>query len=198
MHLPRRSRRARATSYREPVSAPPSPALLLGRLADDKRMHALAAVVLGESSVAGIAARTGLTEDQAARALAHLVGVGLVRRADSGLNVDLQVLAEAARAASTPRRRPTLEGATDEQAAVARNFVTEDGRLKALPARDAKRRLVLAWVANRFEPGRTYAERDVNGILLAVYDDVASLRRYLVDEGFLERDAGVYRRSARA
>jgi hypothetical protein len=86
-----------------------------------------------------------------------------------------------------------LEGASEEQAAVARNFVTEDGRLQALPAREAKRRLVLAWVASRFEPGRDYAEREVNGLLLPVFDDVASLRRYLVDEGFLEREAGVYR-----
>lgn len=158
-------------------------------------MRVLAAVVLGESSVATIAARTRLSEDEVARALVQLVGVGLVRDAGSGLAADLRVLAEAARAASTPRRRPTLEGATDEQVAVARNFVTEDGRLKALPAREAKRRLVLGWVASRFEPGRQYPEREVNGILLGVYDDPASLRRYLVDEGLLERDAGVYRRA---
>ena len=82
-----------------------------------------------------------------------------------------------------------------EQAAVARNFVDEDGRLRSLPARDAKRRLVLEWVASRFEPGREYAEKEVNGILLGVYDDVASLRRFLVDEGLLAREAGVYWRT---
>lgn len=174
------------------VTTTPSAALLLGRLADERRMRALAAVVLGESSVAGIAARTGLSGDEAARAVAHLVGLGLVRRDTAGLTADLRVLAKAARAASTPRRRPPLEGATDVQAAVARNFVTEDGRLAALPARAAKRRLVLAWVASRFELGRRYAEREVNGLLLPVYDDVASLRRHLVDDGFLERKAGVY------
>ena len=51
------------------------------------------------------------------------------------------------------------------------------------------------WVASRFEPGRQYAEKEVNGILLGVYDDVASLRRFLVDEGLLAREAGVYWRT---
>ncbi len=175
-------------------TAPP-PALVLGRLADEKRMRAFAAVALGASTVHDVAARAGLAEDEAARALARLLGARLVREEETGFEVDLRVLADAARASSTPRRRATLAGATPEQAAVARNFVSEDGRLRALPARDAKRRLVLEWVASRFEPGREYGEKEVNRILLGVYDDVASLRRFLVDEGLLAREEGVYRRT---
>ncbi len=177
------------------MPAAPPPALVLGRLADEKRMRAFAAVALGASSVRDVAARAGLADDEAARALARLIGARLVREEETGLAVDLRVLADAARASSTPRRRATPEGATSEQAAVARNFLTEDGRIRALPARDAKRRLVLEWVAGRFEPGREYAEKEVNGILLGVYDDVASLRRFLVDERLLAREAGVYRRT---
>jgi hypothetical protein len=174
------------------VSSAARPAQILGKVADEKRVRAFAAVALGASSVPDVAARAELTDDQAARALAHLVGAGLVREGDAGLQVDLRVLAEAARASSTPRRRPTLEGATPAQAAVVRNFVAEDGRLRALPTREAKRLLVLEWVASRFDPGRRYAEKEVNGVLFGVYDDVASLRRFLVDEGILTREAGVY------
>jgi hypothetical protein len=139
-----------------------------------------------------------LSEDETARGLAHLVGIGLVRQGEGRLEVDLRVLAEAARAASNPRPRPVIEGATPEQEAVVRNFVTPEGRLRALPARAGKRRLVLEWVAGRFEPGRDYPEREVNGALLVVYDDAAALRRFLVDEGLLEREAGVYWRAERA
>ena len=46
-----------------------------------------------------------------------------------------------------------------------------------------------------FEIGVRYPERDVNAMLRAFHDDVATLRRYLVDEHFLSRDAGVYWRS---
>ena len=174
------------------MTSPPPPALVLGRLADERRLRALAAVTLGASSVAEVATHADLSGDEAARALAHLVGAGIVRQDEEGLHVALSTFADAARAASTPQLRPALEGATSEQAVVVRNFVDAHGRLRALPAREAKRRLVLEWVATRFEPGRRYSEREVNGVLVALYDDVATLRRFLVDEGLLAREAGVY------
>jgi hypothetical protein len=173
--------------------SPPPPALVLGRLADERRLRVFAAVALGAGSVDEIATAAGLTPDETARALAHLAGTGIVRQGETGsLEVDVHVLAEAARAASTPRPRPTIEGATSEQEAIVRNFMTPDGRLRALPAREGKRRLVLEWVAGRFEPDRRYSEKEVNGTLLGVHDDPASLRRFLVDEGLLVREAGTY------
>jgi len=172
------------------------PALVLGRLADERRLRVLAAVALGATSVTAVAELAGLSADEAARALAQLVGAGIVVEGSQGLDVSLRAFSEAARAASAPRRRPTFEDATPEQAAVLRNFAGEDGRITELPARAGKRRLVLEYVASRFEPGREYQEREVNGRLLTLYDDPASLRRFLVDEGLLEREAGVYRRVA--
>jgi hypothetical protein len=81
-----------------------------------------------------------------------------------------------------------------DAAAVLRNFVT-DGRLRQIPANKAKRRVVLDWLALRFEPGKTYPERDVNLLLGMAHSDVAALRRYLVDEEFLERRDGFYWRA---
>jgi hypothetical protein len=104
------------------------------------------------------------------------------------------VFAEAARTVSLPRVEPDLSDATPEQAAVLRNFMDGEGHLDVLPARSAKRRLVLEYVATRFEPKREYGEREVNAVLGEVHDDFVTLRRYLVDEGLLEREAGVYRR----
>jgi hypothetical protein len=43
-----------------------------------------------------------------------------------------------------------------------------------------------------------YAETEVNAILRSFNDDVATLRRYLVDEGFLSRESNVYWRSGGA
>jgi hypothetical protein len=67
-----------------------------------------------------------------------------------------------------------------------------DGRIAALPSRHSRRRLLLAEVAQAFEPGVRYPERDVNQVLGALYPDFAALRRYLVDEQFLDRDGGEY------
>jgi len=59
----------------------PSPALVLGRLADERRLRVFAAIALGATSASEAAERASLSEDETARALAHLVGAGLVRQA---------------------------------------------------------------------------------------------------------------------
>jgi hypothetical protein len=54
---------------------------------------------------------------------------------------------------------------------------------------------VLDWLAQRFEPGRRYSEETVNLVISRVHPDTAALRRYLVDDGLLSREGGVYWRS---
>ena len=78
---------------------------------------------------------------------------------------------------------------------VLRTFFDDEGRLTSIPAKHAKRLVVLDRLAQLFEPGERYPETEVNRRLRSAHDDVASLRRYLVDEGFLSRDAGIYWRT---
>jgi hypothetical protein len=70
-----------------------------------------------------------------------------------------------------------------------------NGRIAALPARRSRRLLLLDAIAQGFEPGLRYPERSVNQFLGSLHPDHATLRRYLVDEGFLSREAGEYWRS---
>lgn len=70
-----------------------------------------------------------------------------------------------------------------------------NGQIAVMPARQSRRRLLLDMIAQAFEPGVRYPERDVNAFLHAVHPDHASLRRYLVDDGFLSRADGLYWRS---
>jgi hypothetical protein len=72
-----------------------------------------------------------------------------------------------------------------------RAFV-RDGEIAVMPAKQAKRRLLLNEVARAFEPGVRYSERTVSLFLSALYADYAALRRYLVDEGLLARKDGEY------
>jgi hypothetical protein len=67
-----------------------------------------------------------------------------------------------------------------------------DGIIPALPSKLSKRQLMLNEIAQGFEPGFRYPEQAVNQFLAAVHPDYATLRRYLVDEGFLDRAGGVY------
>jgi len=75
-----------------------------------------------------------------------------------------------------------------------RAFV-RDGRITTMPSKQAKRRLLLDCVAQAFEPGRQYREAEVNEVLKGLFDDHAALRRYLVDEGLMSREAGMYWRT---
>jgi hypothetical protein len=71
-----------------------------------------------------------------------------------------------------------------------------DGRITAMPAKRARRRLLLDQVAQAFQPGRDYDEAAVDEVLKAIFDDHCTLRRYLVDEAFMSRTAsGTYWRA---
>jgi hypothetical protein len=78
---------------------------------------------------------------------------------------------------------------------VLQNFFTADGQLHTIPSKHAKLLVVLDHLAQSFEPGRHYPEAEVNAILERAHPDYAALRRYLVENQFLTREAGVYWRS---
>jgi hypothetical protein len=94
------------------------------------------------------------------------------------------------------RRRAAAEalGATGDVADILGRYL-KDGQLSALPTRRAHRAALLDFFAGLFEPGTVYPERDVNKMLKVYSDDTASIRRYLVDEEFLERRDGFYWRA---
>ncbi|WP_193610641.1 DUF2087 domain-containing protein [Nocardioides lijunqiniae] len=75
------------------------------------------------------------------------------------------------------------------------NFLDADGRLRTIPSKQAKLRVVLDHLAQSFEIGRRYPEAEVNEVLNRFHPDHAALRRYLVEGDFLTREGGVYWRS---
>ena len=91
--------------------------------------------------------------------------------------------------------RPALDDALTDREAVLRAFVRPDGTLSAIPTRIRKRLVILNEMAQAFAIGKTYDETQVNNALRPWHDDVAALRRYLVEEGFLERRDGQYWRA---
>ncbi len=179
---------------------PPLPAeALVGLLAEPARLRVVAALALGATTADAIEEAAGLDGRQVRSALDRLVRGGLVVAAPGGgLRVAEERFRAAARASSTAARaaKVTVEdlGASDDEAKVLRPFF-DNGRLTGIPAPRSKRLVLLNFLASRFEPGKVYPERDVNALLAAYHDDVAALRRYLVDEEFLERRGGFYWRA---
>jgi hypothetical protein len=155
---------------------------LLALLAEPARLKAMAAVVLGAKTVPEVAERAGLQPRAAARALSRLVAGGLL---GGEAGTGYRVRTEALRAAAIPPASDPME-LEGGNAAVLRRFI-HDGRLLAMPAAHGKRLVVLDHLAGLFEPGRRYPEPEVNRLLARYHPDYAMLRRYLVDDGFLDR-----------
>ena len=169
---------------------------VLGLLAEPDRFRVLAAVALGALDLGEVARRTELTVREAERAVARLTAGGLLVKDGAGwFRVAFEDLKTIARAAA--RRRGDdddgPEGPGDSSDILRRFF--RRGRLTSIPTTRWKRLLVLDFLAQDFTPGRRYPERQVNDMLRRYNDDVAALRRYLVDEGFMDRARGEYWRS---
>jgi hypothetical protein len=169
-------------------------ATIVGLLADPARLKVVAALALGAGTLDDVAALSGLPLKDVVLAARRLARAGLVHRDGSVLALHTERFGAAARAAAEAAPPPEPLSADPAEDAVLSAFV-RDGRLVSIPAQHSKRVVVLQHLARVFEPGVHYPEREVNALLAVWHPDVAALRRYLVDEGLLTRDAGVYWRS---
>lgn len=172
----------------------PDAGAIVGLLADVDRRRVVAALILGAVSSDAVAERAGLPADRANRALARLVDGGLVVATPGGLALEEDAFRRAAREALARPRSREHDAEPGGRRRVLDSFV-RDGRIASVPSARAKRLVVLDWLVQAFEPGVRYPEREVNEIIAARHPDTAALRRYLVDEGMLDRRAGEYWRS---
>ena len=169
---------------------------LLRLLLDPLRLAVIGDVVERARTSTELAARHDTTTEEVLRTLAPLVQAGLVTAADGAYHLDVGAWRAVAR--TLPRSAPASPrvgfGMTAEETEVLARFFRGD-RLIELPAQRHKRLVVLERLALEFEPGVRYPEVEVTGLLRRFHDDHATLRRALVDEGYLDRAAGEYWRA---
>lgn len=155
---------------------------LVGLLAEHERRAVAAAMILGASERDDIASSAGVDDKTVMASLTRFERGGLVERDGDHWYLLGEAFKVAARAEAEPDRSE-IHGSL------------VDGRLVHMPTKRSKRLDLLDHLAQRFEPGRRYSEREVNALLVDVWDDYVTLRRYLVDERFLDRADGEYWRS---
>lgn len=153
-----------------------SPEALVSALADPERLLLFARICTGPDGLPADGDR------RTAKLVKRLIATGMV-------------------ALSEGRYRPVPEAFRDALAKPPSDpleTLFNRGRLVAIPRPGKLRQALLAKLAELFEPGRVYTERDVREKLAPIHDDHAALRRYLVDEGLLQRsnDGRAYGRPA--
>ncbi len=165
----------------------------------------IAGLLASESlNAAQIAERLQINPNQVLRHIGYLEHMGLIESRLANpqarqeiliyhLNSEaLQSMSKRILADLRPTARPDdFEGEAFDRKVLS-DFMTKDGQLKAVPTQEKKRLAVLRHLAQAFEPGQRYTEKQVNELLKPFNPDTASLRRYLVDSGLLAREQGVY------
>lgn len=171
---------------------------LFKALADESRIRIISTISEQARSVEEIATLVDLAPATVSHHLARLREAGLVEATPRGYytyyRFTQQPLVDALRTLS--ERPPAAEAeagldAYDQK--VLRDYLV-DGRFKAIPAQRKKRAVILRFLAEQFEPGRIYSEKEVSDILATYHEDFATLRRELVMARLLARPEGRYQR----
>lgn len=179
---------------------------LLKVIADDNRLHLLSKMSEREWTATELAEQLNIADSTTSYHLGKLHGVGLARLRMAGnfrhysLNtkrvaqlkayindIDTPITASP----STASDQSWIEALDyDERDKKVLRDYTEGGKLVQLPVKEQKWLVVLRWLASQFAPDVRYTEKEVNAILTAFYDDYATLRRNLVEYGFMRRERG--------
>ena len=77
----------------------------------------------------------------------------------------------------------------EEKEKIIKNFFSKGtiAHLKAFPAKEKYKLVILREFAFDFEKNRKYDEKEVNEIIKNRYPDFVTIRRYLIEYGFMER-----------
>lgn len=170
-------------------------------LSDRSRLQILKSLAIEDMHVERLAQRLGLTPPTISFHLKKLAEAGAVSGTKSqyymvySLNRELfrremlDILLEESEEATEQQRRDE-----EYRRKVIESFFV-DGKLTSIPAQRKKERIILEVIAGAFEKGRDYSEREVNIIIADFHDDFCTIRRDMIAEKLLSREAGVYRKN---
>jgi biotin operon repressor len=168
-------------------------------LADASRLKIVGLLAQRPYSVEELAALLDLKPSTISHHLSKLAEVGLVTARAEGYysvyQLDQGALQASARSLFSAEQMTAAAGNVDLDAydrKVLADFSLPDGHLKEIPAQRKKLDIILRHVAEAFEPGRKYTEKQVNHVLSRFHADTATLRRELVGSGLMERKSGEY------
>lgn len=69
----------------------------------------------------------------------------------------------------------------------------ENGKLKSIPVQHKKRWIILEKFIEKFQKDKIYQEQEINDLIIELFDDYVTIRRYLVDEKILARKNNEYK-----
>ena len=168
-------------------------AAIFKALGDESRLAIVRMLIAGESYVELIASRLNLTSATVSHHLKKLEAAGLVECHRTQFymiySVKRDILGETL--IDLIGTLPALDDDTKYRQSVIDTFF-EYGRLKALPAQRKKREVVLKYILEPLEKGRSYTEQEINEHIVKYNDDYCTIRREMISFGLVTREHETY------
>ncbi len=167
---------------------------------NESRLKLIGHLANGEKSVGELADLLGVKEPTVSHHLAELKGLNLVNVRAEGTMRIYQLNAKALESISKDIfARPNLAALVkpsemSDEERILRTWV-KNGRIIDIPAQEKKKQILIRWLAGQIDPERHWTEKEFNTCLKAYNEDFATLRRYLVDAGYMARENGIYWRT---
>lgn len=76
---------------------------------------------------------------------------------------------------------------TEEERQKIINSYFKGKELKTFPASEKKKIVILQQIIKNFDSRKKYSEKEVNDVLKTIFEDFATIRRYLIEYGFMDR-----------
>lgn len=180
--------------------------LLLKTLADEQRLTMVGLMSGQERNVGELAQLLQLSEPTVSHHLSKMHSAGLLNLRMAGtqrfyrINEPRMALFKSYVANIEALALPPVDDNANNTWIEALNWPAVDkkvlrdytlgGRLTQMPTKEKKWLVILRWLATKFEPNIRYSEKQVNGILTEFHEDYATIRRNLVEYGFMRRERG--------
>ena len=160
-------------------------------MASAERLRIVGVLARGRATQAEIAEQLGMPVRDVFNHLSFLAEVGVVYETDGAYDLDEKTIESFARG-QFEGKRPSYEASQEEPEdvrKVLKTFLNADGSLKQIPPQGNKLLIVLNFIVDAFAFGTNYTEKEVNTVLRRFHADTAALRRYLVDNGLMDRES---------
>lgn len=167
---------------------------------NESRLKLIGHLAGGEKSVGELADVLNLKEPTVSHHLAELKGIGLVSaRAEGTMRIYRLNVKALENISKDIFARPNLAALVkpselSDEERILRTWV-KNGRIVDIPAQEKKKQILVRWLARQIDPDRRWTEKEFNAWLKAYNEDFATLRRYLVDAGYMAREDGIYWRT---
>lgn len=76
---------------------------------------------------------------------------------------------------------------SEEKRKVIETYMDINGGLRSYPSKEKKKVILLGEIIKNFNIGKKYSEKEINRVLKRIFEDYATIRRALIEYGFLDR-----------